>query len=121
MQLIEMLEARRLYAAGPGDVDATFGTNGVIAFPELSSNPSSSLITPAGNNQFFLSGNQGLHKINADGSTDTSFGVNGFVTRVYNEPAPLVGSDGKIIVFGVEPAPSSAVAIRRFNADGTID
>ena len=45
MQLIEMLEARRLHAAGPGDVDATFGTDGVIALPELLSSSSSSLIT----------------------------------------------------------------------------
>jgi len=61
-----------------------------------------------------------VHKLNVDGSTDTSFGTNGFGPTLSFEFADLydaiVQPDGKILVTG-----GDILFVARFNADGTID
>ncbi len=61
-------------------------------------------------------------RLNADGSEDTSFGGTGLVTTALGTPTKASGlaiqSDNKIVVTGFS---SGALAVLRYNADGSMD
>jgi uncharacterized delta-60 repeat protein len=116
--MLEPLESRRLLSAG--EIDPTFGANGKVDFPELGFPIGHSVLTPAGNGQFFLFEYSGLHKINADGSTVTSFGHNGIAAEGLQPLQVVFQPNGKILVNTWTPDQESAFVLR-LNADGTPD
>jgi uncharacterized delta-60 repeat protein len=109
-----------------GTLDTTFGNGG-----ELVTNItrySTQLIQPdgkfvfawqtsskVGNFQFEIA------RLNADGTTDSSFGSGGAVyTNNFSVSTAALQADGKIVVSGLE-APSGNFGLIRYNADGTLD
>lgn len=135
-------------SAASGDLDATFGTNGItttdFSSTVLLSMPatgSATLIQPDGKivvtgrdgiNQPGIGGNPkvALARYNANGTLDATFGTGGKVLISFF-PAPQINlaraitiqTDGKLVVAGMagpnEQTASGALA--RFNSDGTLD
>ncbi|HEY9403357.1 MAG TPA: carboxypeptidase regulatory-like domain-containing protein [Pyrinomonadaceae bacterium] len=69
-----------------------------------------------------------LQRYNADGSRDTSFGMNGTVTTAFNNRASgsavVIQPDGKIVVAGSTGNQNSSrddFALARYNPDGSLD
>jgi uncharacterized delta-60 repeat protein len=116
MNHFEGLECRRLLAAG--DIDPTFGTNGLVGtdFVRLSNE---SVIQPAGSNQFFVFSG-GLKEIDASGAPVTAFGQSGTAAAGYEPVQMLFQTDGKILLLARNPD-ANAFSILRFNANGTAD
>ena len=136
---IEKLESRRLLAAG--DIDHTFGDDGILAEAESTNTAIEDSVLLAGDKLLVGGGksvgdnNFGdpdyfLRRYNADGSPDTSFGTAGTVTGRFDpavacriqEIHPTTG--GKFVAlarnFGADDFPQDFF-IARFNADGTLD
>lgn len=66
--------------------------------------------------------NFALSRYNADASLDTSFGTDGSTADLLDSGTNLVVQpDGKILVAGTPSGSSSANAVARFNADGSVD
>jgi uncharacterized delta-60 repeat protein len=124
--------------AGPGDLDPTFGDNGIVrqqtgllTTAAVATQPDGKTIAVgqaagAGQHDF------GVVRFNTDGSLDTTFGSGGLglVSTDFSgdddTPAAVqVQSDGKILVAGTTTAPGNAsnsdFAIARYNADGSPD
>jgi uncharacterized delta-60 repeat protein len=118
--------------AAPGDLDPTFGTNGLQTYPtNLDSNVYDLFVQPNGkiltiedqvisrNHNYFIT------RFNSDGTRDLSFGTGGKVALVM----PVGGwvsditfqPDGKLIVVGSFIAPSPYALVARFNQDGSRD
>src|SRR5436309_372857 len=59
------------------------------------------------------------------GLPDPTFGAGGLVTTNFSyvggNNGVAVQADGKIVVAGISPAPTSDFSIARFNPDGTLD
>ncbi len=120
--------------AAPGDLDPSFGTGGKvdtgISFSFTYANAfavqGDGKIIAAG---YFNNGSYGdfaLVRFNADGTFDSGFGTGGKVTTDFGDSAEVnsvaVQSDGKIVAAGYARVGSSAaVALARYNADGTLD
>jgi uncharacterized delta-60 repeat protein len=116
---------------GDGSVDSSFGDNGMITFDlaeddyrlfiEVRSDGKincNSIYSDPGSSVYSL-----LSRLEADGSFDNSFGVNGSETIITNCSAPslmLLQNNNKIdfVVTGCDQAYNSIV---RFTEDGTID
>jgi uncharacterized delta-60 repeat protein len=71
----------------------------------------------------------GIFKLNANGSIDTSFGLNGIATTSFSNSNDValsiaVQADGKIVTTGASNfnvGSNSQIALARFNTNGTID
>ncbi len=119
-----------------GSVDTTFGSNGrvvtqfsfdVLGTPGVVLQPDHKIVVvasaPVNGTDVFA-----VARFNADGSIDTSFGMGGIAT---NTPAHgmsddakggALQSDGKILVVGNEDSTQGgAMAVVRFNVDGSVD
>ena len=124
--------------ANPGDLDTTFGSNGITlttfgfhdyAF-DLAIQPDGKIVV-AGRSTNALSSSTSdvsLARYNADGSLDTGFGMNGktLVVETGNQffSSLLLLPDGKIIVIGYEDINATfnyRLTVYRFNADGNLD
>src|SRR4051812_32047753 len=144
--LAELLEPRTLFAVG--SVDPSFGANGQVtvnfpAGPALSAvrdtvaQSDGKLIivgtTPDTINPANGATDAAVARLNADGSTDTTFGTGG-VAVLHREGNADVGEDvelqpdGKVVITGFfADAPAGQdpttrqLFVARFNADGTID
>jgi uncharacterized delta-60 repeat protein len=123
-----------------GDLDTTFGNGGTAVVNLSDGYPSA---TPRGaallsNGQFLVAGAIGeltggafvLARFNSNGSLDTSFGSNGYVTQQFGwanaeASAIVVQGNGQIVLAGFvdnETSPYTyGVALARFNADGSLD
>jgi uncharacterized delta-60 repeat protein len=100
---IHRLEPRRLVSAG--DLDPTFGTDGVAHLFEIDRNgPASPLIAvPDANHKMLVASLQNLARYNTDGSLDTSFGTAGHADAAHTTPEDLdVAPDGSIILTAVD-------------------
>lgn len=126
-----------------GTLDASFGNNGTVAtdFGGFHNNEAHALafqsdgrIIVAGSAfpsvNPYQSSNFALARYNADGSLDTSFGVNGMVTTNINASssdsiaAVLIQSDGKIVAVGSSDNNiqyNSLFVLARYNPNGTLD
>ncbi len=122
-----------------GNVDPTFGTNGIVTF--LPSNNNWKLEVYGGKIQtdgkIVVAGRTGsatndqvwyVARLMPDGTFDPSFGVNGIVTanfgNLFTEGAfeVLLLPDGKIIAAGYgQKLPGKQFAIMRFLPNGTVD
>ncbi len=118
--------------ANPGDIDTSFGTNGIVisdiggfdtAIDVVTQDDSKIIVSGT---TFGSSTNFALVRYDSDGTTDSTFGTNGLV--VTNLSTSDVGrelvvqSDGKIIVGGSsEINGNKDFAVIRYNPDGTLD
>ncbi len=138
---LEQLEDRTLLTAG--GLDPTFGQGGTARVGFIGSlsetafavaaQPDGKLIVVGGPGQHVQSVDVAadfeVARLNADGSLDPSFGQGGRVQTDFggadNASAVGVQTDGKIVVVGKSgPAglnTSSAFAVARYNADGSLD
>ena len=122
----------------PGDLDTTFGVNG-IAVEDLGANERGrGLALRADNkiwviadsfNENFSSSQSYLLLYNSDGTLDTSFGTNGVASVAPINPTADDGvsdialqADGKVVVVGsVNTNGNTDFAVFRFMADGSVD
>ena len=132
-----LLVAPVVYARA-GDLDPSFGNNGVALNPADSSSTAEGIVTLP-NGKTIVSTTQYianlssfvlvLVKLNADGSLDTGFGTGGSVITdlgVYRSPLPMFTlPDGKLLVVGTTG--SSFVneprdfLVARYNSNGSLD
>jgi len=122
-------------SAAPGDLDATFGTGGIVVtavdgLADLGGRPIlqpdgkilqvGTVITPGG-------GHFAALRYDATGTLDPAFGTGGVArvqvsTGAANALAGAHQSDGKVVVAGAGSNGSNMdFAVARFNADGTVD
>jgi uncharacterized delta-60 repeat protein len=118
--------------AAPGQIDTSFGMNGIADY-SLGSGTAAGLAVQADGRilvagQAFVTSNDfALVRFNADGSPDTSFGSNGKVTTDFSNGSDAcsqvrVLSDGKILAAGTEVSNAGKdFGLVRYNADGTLD
>ncbi|EMI16807.1 hypothetical protein RMSM_06269, partial [Rhodopirellula maiorica SM1] len=122
-------------ADGTAGVDTSFGTSGQVT-TQLNMSDSNS-IGPLGGiavqtdgkivvaSQGFNANQFLLERLNADGTSDASFGTNGLVfTSVGANTSPTsiaIQEDGKILVAGETSDNGRTPFLARFNVDGTID
>lgn len=118
--------------AGEGALDLSFGTAGKVTTDFLGSaddNGNAIVVRPdgkilvAGSTDNAVSSDFVLVRYNANGSIDTSFGINGFVITDFGGStdfanALVVQTDSKIVVAGRS---NDDFALARYNADGTLD
>ncbi len=114
-----------------GTVDTTFGTNGVVTYPDGAG--MSATIDPQG--RIIVTGyhhngpktEMALWRYTNGGTADTAFGTNGLVT--YSEEdinigtSVIVDADGRIITTGasMNTFPEADMAIWRYSTDGVAD
>jgi uncharacterized delta-60 repeat protein len=139
----ELLEARRLLAAG--DFDPTFGGGDGGVFVDFAATGTNADFGQAmavqGDGKIVIAGTTGgggntddrigLARLNTDGTLDTSFDGDGRVAFPVLAPSDVEVNavtispvDGKIVVVGAVRAPYTATAdwlVARFNSDGSID
>jgi uncharacterized delta-60 repeat protein len=119
-----------------GSIDATFGTGGQVSNTSLIDNyggPAAVAIQADG--KIVLSkdvdtgfGDFALSRYNANGSPDTSFGINGVVSTDLSggnqdrSITMLIQADGRVIVGGSSQGPNSSLfALARYQSDGSLD
>jgi uncharacterized delta-60 repeat protein len=117
--MIERLERRRLLAAG--DIDLTFGANGVVELENLHGAVQGHAVVPLGDDEFFIFGDTRLWKVDADGQPIESFGDGGVATLAMGRPDYAIElPDGKILVLGYMDNLGGG-RLQRLGADGTTD
>jgi uncharacterized delta-60 repeat protein len=130
---VERLELRDTPSSA-GSLDTTFGTGGKLTAPFAGSGPDDiHTIVQLADGRFLAAGtvtaaNQdfALMRYNADGSLDTTFGTNGYITTDFGADemanAVAVQADGKIVVAGhTTGGMHGDIAMARYNADGSLD
>jgi len=120
---------------GPGDLDPTFGTGGLVVTDigpyadygrAMALQPDGKIVV-AGYSSMSINDDFAVVRYNADGSLDTSWSGDGKVTTDFdfsNETARSVAvqPDGKIVVAGYGTAGGNDdFAVVRYNADGSLD
>jgi serralysin len=108
-----------------GQLDTRFGDDGVLYLDTAMGFGEDSVVTVQADGKIVVMGHGNgdslatLARLNADGSFDTSFGVDGKVTFEAGTPAALtVQADGKILATGTNSGDFSVI---RLNADGSVD
>jgi uncharacterized delta-60 repeat protein len=121
-------------AQKPGDLDPSFGTNGLtksdMGLPsKISTVGEQVLVQPDGSMYFIIqtAGSTLIAKKHADGTPDLLYGKNGFSALVsIFAPIALLQTDGKIILAGYFATPldeygDGLMMLIRFNTDGSLD
>ncbi len=116
--------------AGPGDLDPTFGSGGMVTTRFIGGGAVQALALQADGKIVVAGSSAGrddlsdfaLARYNPDGSLDPSFGNGGKVTTDFGGDdaafAVALQADGKIVVAGFS---FGQVALARYNSDGTLD
>lgn len=120
-----MLEPRRLLAAG--DLDATFGSGGVVTSPFGSTSSSISALALQPDGKIIAAGFTGqayaIARYNTDGSLDQSFGSGG--TVVIDSPGSAhsvaLEPDGDIIVVGDRNTGTDDTLVVQLTSHGALD
>ena len=103
-----------------GTLDSTFGSGGVVMPPFGNGEGPAVLYPQAGNandGKILISDN-GVARLNPDGSVDTSFGSGGLTQIPFGIDGLAFLPNGQIMVAG---SIGEAIALTRLNADGSID
>ena len=113
-----------------GTLDNTFGVNGVAVFDDANSEVAESFAINA-DGSFIVSGYVNNHytllKVKSNGTIDTAFGNNGWVTTPFeglsaSSTSTSINAAGRIIVGGMGVgAGQSEYVMAAYNADGTLD
>ena len=122
---------------GDGSLDASFGTGGIVStsfgdFDEagisaLLLQPDGKILAVGYSMLVFPFFNIALARYNSDGSLDTTFGVGGKVTTIFEDgdsfaTAAALQPDGRIVVAGnYLPLSGADFALARYNGDGSLD
>src|SRR5688572_6770422 len=132
---LEQVENRTLLSAG--SLDTSFGGGTGIVFTDYANglDQANTMVTLA-DGKMLVAGRAtmsndsdfALARYNADGSLDTSFGVNGLVTTNLGSTQDIafalaVQSDGRIVLAGQTQSVSTDFdfALVRYNSDGSVD
>jgi len=118
--------------AGSGELDASFGGDGVVATDFGGGDHGNCVALYDSTGKFVVAGEcdgkPALVRYHADGTLDTSFGGTGRVinsgadTNIYSTKSMVVQGDGKIVVAGDVATPTTlGIVLARFNGDGTLD
>lgn len=119
--------------AAPGDLDPSFGNDGIVSTPGGSPGAQGMVIQPDG--KIVVVGSQGdfnVLRYLTDGSLDPSFDFDGRATAPFDvwpgvAEAVVLQPDGKIVVAGsagyvpYQQDPIGDFALARFNPDGSLD
>lgn len=131
---IERLEDRTLLSAGA--LDLSFGTAGLVSTDLFGGDDHVGSMAIQDDGKILVAGTTGPHggtdmfvtRYEADGTLDTSFGVNGVVVANLSSNdvaySLAIQDDGKIVVAGSTSTPaqfSARSAFLRFNTDGSLD
>ncbi len=114
-----------------GSLDTTFGSNGTVTTDFGGKRDSARALAIDSSGKIVVAGEApgeaqadfALARYNADGSLDTTFGINGKVTTDFGgsfdtATALAIDSSGKIVVAGYI---SALFGLARYNADGSLD
>jgi uncharacterized delta-60 repeat protein len=110
--------------AAPGDLDPTFGGDGLVTTDFGGTDPARAVAVQSDGKIVVVggSGDFALARYNQDGSLDTGFGGDGTVTTDFggndSANAVVVQPNGKIVAAGTS---SSSFALARYNQDGSLD
>jgi uncharacterized delta-60 repeat protein len=113
--------------AAPGDLDATFGSDGKVT-TDFGGSDGASAVAIQSDGRIVAAGSSGggdfaLARYNVDGSLDATFGGGGRVTTDFGgsdaASAVTIQSDGKIVAAGRGGGGDFALA--RYNVDGSLD
>lgn len=112
-----------------GTLDSSFGSAGVISIKLGDLNPFIAAVAIQNDGKILFSGGAliggaDLVRLNSDGSFDTSFGNNGFVSLSMLPGLFVLQTDGKIVVLGQTVGNLNMPGLnqmQRFNSDGTLD
>ena len=115
-------------SAGPGDLDPSFGVNGIVITDNSTGADNIEELAVQPDGKIIAVGLSGLARFNADGSLDSTFGTGGRIpfTNAWARSV-AVQLDGKIVIAGekvvgmVAEFPLRDFFIRRYNSDGSID
>lgn len=103
-----------------GSLDVSFGTGGIVHTPIDNGRRASNEKIPASllDDGRIIVGGAGLHRYNADGSPDLSFGSNGAAAVELNVDALAVMPDGSILI-GAADDHVDVLRFSRYDAAGT--
>ena len=122
-----------------GTFDTTFGSDGLVRIGVLDGGAIGTDVYVLPNGKILIAGGTAnlftqvikpaVFRLNANGSRDTTFGSNGFVSVSFGSTDDVasaldVQADGKIVISGageIDLGGSRNVSLARFNANGTID
>jgi len=120
--------------AAPSDLDPTFGSGGeVISSPNGSSAIRGYGMALQSDGKIVMVGGYDsvgpsfvVARYNVDGSLDTTFGTNGWVSVTFGGTLEIavsvaIQTDGKIVVAGNASTPNQDAAIARLNPNGSLD
>ncbi len=121
--------------AQDGDLDATFGTNGIVITQIGTGNESGSALAIQSDGKLIVAGTAdagtdndfAVVRYNTDGSLDNAFGTGGIATTSFGSYSDYgedvaIQSDGKIVVVGYADNGSNYdFAVARYKTDGTLD
>src|SRR4051812_30163291 len=95
---IEPLEPRRLLSAG--QLDPSFGTGGNVILPSDLATFYAGAAVVRSDGKVLLGGEGGVVRLDADGSIDRSYGVNGRANPGISVFAEVLQPDGKLLLGG---------------------
>jgi uncharacterized delta-60 repeat protein len=101
---IEPLEPRRLLAAAAGDLDPSWGTDGVRVYYDIPA-PAVGVATQS-DGKFLLAAGSTVYRFKPDGSLDKSFGHRGYVTPGFSIFGLGIDHNGRIAVGGGSGGPN---------------
>lgn len=128
--LFILLLTRFIAFSQAGDLDPTFGNNGIVTFDVNNTNDVIQSIVSQDDGKIVMTGYSTdkilLTRLNTDGSLDQSFGINGVVTTTFafaaNSFDLVLQTDGKIIAVGMAVENGYQVFVTiRYNSDGSLD
>lgn len=132
--IASFLIAARGIASAPGDLDPTFGEAGLVntssqsyfSVAALVRQADGKLVAAGTTNTPASAGAFQLARFEIDGSPDSTFGGSGIVTTRVSGTSSAVQllvqqPDGKLVAAGLVGPPQFALALVRYNSDGTLD
>jgi uncharacterized delta-60 repeat protein len=135
--IVILFSLAKTVPAAAGDLDAGFGTNGIVTTtipgstfagsPDILVQPDGKLLICFSANSVSSGFNITLARYNPDGSLDTSFSGDGIVTSPFatgdfdEARALALQPDGKIVVAGRVGISNASFAVVRYNPDGSLD
>jgi uncharacterized delta-60 repeat protein len=108
-----------------GAIDTTFGTNGYAALPGSDGDHACSSLAIQADGRIVLGGLAGVqgfvHRLLANGSSDTTFDAASVPARLQGVSALAVGATGKIFVAGGNSGLGAGAQVIRLLANGAVD
>ena len=107
-----------------GSIDTSFGNQGSVVFAGANATEQFAVNSVAiqSDQKIVLANSVALFRLNANGSTDSSFGSGGKVSSLISGSAITSQSDGRILIAGSTTSRKQTLAaVSRHNANGSVD